>query len=78
MPILQTLTVKQLHKKVTDESDDISVDVIVSDLPFGKRSGSKADNKVLYPQTLLGNNFYLSYLLTFYQLISAPKPIYFH
>jgi len=32
---------------------DNSVDVIVSDLPFGKRSGSKADNKVLYPQTLL-------------------------
>merc|ERR1712107_466895 len=32
---------------------DNSVDVIISDLPFGKRSGSKADNRVLYPQTLL-------------------------
>ena len=32
---------------------DNSVDVIVSDLPFGKRSGSKADNRVLYPSTLL-------------------------
>ena len=32
---------------------DASVDVIVSDLPFGKRSGSKADNRVLYPSTLL-------------------------
>ena len=30
-----------------------SVDVIISDLPFGKRSGSKADNRVLYPATLL-------------------------
>ena len=33
---------------------DNSVDVIISDLPFGKRSGSKADNRVLYPRTLLG------------------------
>lgn len=32
---------------------DASVDVVVSDLPFGKRSGSKADNRVLYPSTLL-------------------------
>ncbi|XP_023333810.1 THUMP domain-containing protein 3 [Eurytemora carolleeae] len=31
---------------------DNSVDVIITDLPFGKRSGSKADNRVLYPQTL--------------------------
>merc|ERR1719347_774302 len=30
-----------------------SVDVIITDLPFGKRSGSKADNRVLYPKTLL-------------------------
>ena len=32
---------------------DACVDVIISDLPFGKRSGSKADNRVLYPRTLL-------------------------
>jgi len=32
---------------------DNSVDVIITDLPFGKRSGSKADNRVLYPRTLL-------------------------
>jgi len=32
---------------------DNSVDVIISDLPFGKRSGSKADNRVLYPNTML-------------------------
>jgi len=32
---------------------DSSVDVIITDLPFGKRSGSKADNRVLYPRTLL-------------------------
>merc|ERR1712062_32347 len=32
---------------------DGSVDVLVTDLPFGKRSGSKADNRVLYPQTLI-------------------------
>ena len=32
---------------------DNSVDVFVSDLPFGKRSGSKADNRVLYPRTLI-------------------------
>ena len=32
---------------------DNSVDVIVTDLPFGKRSGSKADNRKLYPDTLL-------------------------
>jgi len=31
---------------------DNSVDVIVTDLPFGKRSGSKADNRVLYPAML--------------------------
>ena len=31
---------------------DNSVDVIITDLPFGKRSGSKADNRVLYPQML--------------------------
>ena len=31
---------------------DGSVDVLVTDLPFGKRSGSKADNRVLYPQML--------------------------
>jgi len=31
---------------------DNSVDVLISDLPFGKRSGSKADNRVLYPQLL--------------------------
>lgn len=30
-----------------------SVDVFVTDLPFGKRSGSKADNRVLYPNTML-------------------------
>ena len=29
------------------------VDVFVTDLPFGKRSGSKADNRVLYPATML-------------------------
>ena len=29
-----------------------SIDVLVSDLPFGKRSGSKADNRVLYPNML--------------------------
>ena len=28
------------------------MDVLISDLPFGKRSGSKADNRVLYPQML--------------------------
>lgn len=32
---------------------DNSVDVFVTDLPFGKRSGSKADNKVLYPKIML-------------------------
>ena len=32
---------------------DNSVDVIITDLPFGKRSGSKADNRVLYPNTLM-------------------------
>ena len=32
---------------------DNSIDVIITDLPFGKRSGSKADNRVLYPKTLL-------------------------
>jgi len=32
---------------------DNCVDVVITDLPFGKRSGSKADNRVLYPQTLL-------------------------
>jgi len=32
---------------------DNSIDVLVSDLPFGKRSGSKADNRVLYPKILL-------------------------
>ena len=32
---------------------DNSIDVLVSDLPFGKRSGSKADNKVLYPKILV-------------------------
>lgn len=32
---------------------DNSIDVLVSDLPFGKRSGSKADNRVLYPQVML-------------------------
>jgi len=32
---------------------DNSVDVVITDLPFGKRSGSKADNRVLYPRTLL-------------------------
>jgi len=31
---------------------DNSVDVMITDLPFGKRSGSKADNRVLYPRTL--------------------------
>ena len=31
---------------------DNSVDVLISDLPFGKRSGSKADNRVLYPNVL--------------------------
>ena len=29
-----------------------SVDVFVTDLPFGKRSGSKADNRVLYPKIM--------------------------
>lgn len=29
------------------------VDVVVSDLPFGKRSGSKADNRVLYYRSLV-------------------------
>ena len=33
---------------------DNSVDVIISDLPFGKRCGTKSDNRVLYPKTLLG------------------------
>jgi len=32
---------------------DNSVDVVITDLPFGKRSGSRADNRVLYPRTLL-------------------------
>ena len=32
---------------------DNSVDVVISDLPFGRRSGSKFDNKKLYPDTLL-------------------------
>lgn len=32
---------------------DNSVDVIISDLPFGRRSGSKADNKKLYPDMLV-------------------------
>ena len=32
---------------------DSSVDVVITDLPFGKRSGSKADNRTLYPATLL-------------------------
>jgi tRNA G10 N-methylase Trm11 len=32
---------------------DACVDVLITDLPFGKRSGSKADNRVLYPRTLL-------------------------
>ena len=32
---------------------DNSVDVVVSDLPFGRRSGSKADNRKLYPDTLI-------------------------
>jgi len=31
---------------------DNSIDVLVTDLPFGKRSGSKADNRVLYPRIL--------------------------
>ena len=31
---------------------DNSVDVFVTDLPFGKRSGSKADNRVLYPKIM--------------------------
>lgn len=29
------------------------VDIMVSDLPFGKRIGSKTDNRVLYFHTLL-------------------------
>ena len=29
-----------------------SVDVFVTDLPFGKRSGSKVENRVLYPKIL--------------------------
>lgn len=32
---------------------DGSVDVILSDLPFGRRSGSKSDNRKLYPDLLL-------------------------
>jgi len=32
---------------------DNCVDVVVTDLPFGKRSGSKADNRDLYPKTLI-------------------------
>jgi len=32
---------------------DGSVDVIITDLPFGRRSGSKADNKKLYPDMLV-------------------------
>jgi len=31
---------------------DGCIDVIVTDLPFGRRSGSKADNRVLYPRTM--------------------------
>jgi len=31
---------------------DNSVDVFVTDLPFGKRSGTKADNRVLYPKIM--------------------------
>ena len=31
---------------------DNSVDVFVTDLPFGKRSGSKADNRILYPKIM--------------------------
>merc|ERR1719319_1178916 len=32
---------------------DGSVDVVITDLPFGRRSGSKADNKKLYPDMLV-------------------------
>jgi len=32
---------------------DNCVDVVISDLPFGKRSGSKANNVVLYPEALI-------------------------
>ena len=31
---------------------DNSVDVFITDLPFGKRSGSKTDNRVLYPKIM--------------------------
>ena len=31
---------------------DNSIDVFVTDLPFGKRSGSKTDNRVLYPKIM--------------------------
>ena len=31
---------------------DNSVDAFITDLPFGKRSGSKADNRVLYPKIM--------------------------
>lgn len=29
-----------------------SIDVFVTDMPFGKRVGTKADNRVLYPKAL--------------------------
>ena len=55
------LTIQTLNSHIKgainwDDSNfflDNSVDVLISDLPFGKRSGSKADNRVLYPQILL-------------------------
>jgi len=31
---------------------DASVDAVVSDLPFGKRHGSKGGNKILYPKLI--------------------------
>jgi len=48
-PPMDTIWCDSLHPPLRPNT----VDVLVSDLPFGKRSGSKADNRVLYPSTLM-------------------------
>eukprot|EP00088_Acartia_fossae_P018880 TRINITY_DN20945_c0_g1_i6.p1 TRINITY_DN20945_c0_g1~~TRINITY_DN20945_c0_g1_i6.p1 ORF type:complete len:397 (+),score=62.27 TRINITY_DN20945_c0_g1_i6:43-1233(+) len=48
VPLMDAMQWDALHPCLRDNS----VDVIISDLPFGKRSGSKADNRVLYPRTM--------------------------
>jgi len=48
-PLMDCLEWDALHPGFRDHC----VDVIVSDLPFGRRSGSKADNRALYPKTML-------------------------